>query len=111
MPAADAMTIDEARAALRRFQERVDRALAQAPPTKAWVRDALRRRGAPRCPVRLKRLSYGAILRHGDALADLFSAHPDDVVLAHAYEAFVGFHPPGRPDAVDPVRALTQDAE
>lgn len=111
MPAAETMTVDEARAALRRFQERFDRAVAQAPPTKAWVRDALRRRGAPRCPVRLKRLSYDAILRHGDALADLFSAHPDDVVFVQAYEAFVGFQPPGRPDAVDPVRALTQDAE
>jgi uroporphyrinogen decarboxylase len=105
------LSLPERESVIRRFNERVDRAMAGRAPTKAWVRKALRRGGAPRCPVRLRRLSHDVILRHGDALADLFGRYPDDTVFVSAYDIFIGWQPPDRPDPIDPVRVLTEDAE
>jgi uroporphyrinogen decarboxylase len=96
---------------IRRFNERVDTALSNSPPTKAWVVKALRRGGAARCPVRFRRLSLDVILRYGDALADLFCAYPDDTVGAQPYDLFVGYQPPDRPCRLDPVKILTEDAQ
>jgi len=101
----------DAHEAIRRFNERVDRAIAERPPSKAWVKSALRRGGAPRCPVRLRRLSFDIILRYGDALADLFCAYPDDAVFTQAYDIFVGHQPPDRAERIDPLRVLTEAAE
>ena len=99
----------EARLVIERFGEQVDAAQRAAVPSKPWVRSAVRRAGAPRCPVRLRRLSYDVILRHGDALADLFVAYPDDVVHVAPYDMFVGYWPPGSVEPPDPVRLLTED--
>ncbi len=113
MIAADFLTLPlsgmESRIA--RFEERVAAAQAANPPTKDLVQSALHRRGAPRCPVRLKRLSFDVIVRHADALSDLFSEFADDVVLTPAYEAFVGYQPPDREPHIHVVQALMQAAE
>jgi uroporphyrinogen decarboxylase len=100
--------LSEPAAKLQRFHERLDTAIERCPPSKQWVRNALQHRGAPRCPVRFKRLSFDIILRHGDALADLFAEFPDDVVFAQPYEAFLGYR---TREPIDVVAALTQDAE
>ncbi len=101
----------DARAAVERFDQRVSAAQRAAAATKSWVRSAVRRAGAPRCPVRLRRLTHDLILRHGDALADLFVAYPDDIVHAAPYDMFVGWQPAGTAAPLDPVTLLTQDAE
>ena len=100
--------IERVRATLDCFNRRYDEAHAKAPPGKRWVRRALHRRGAERCPARLKRLSYDLILRYPDQLADLFDRYPDDVFATQAYEFSVGYKPPA---PVDAVRALTEAAE
>lgn len=66
-----ALSVTEKQVLVRRFNARVDSAVAGAPPTKKWVKTALGRGGTPRCPTRLRRLSFELILRYGDALADL----------------------------------------
>jgi hypothetical protein len=68
----DAVPIEERVAVIGRLNKRVDAAQQAAEPTKARVRKVIRREGAPRCPVRLRRVSYDLILRYRDALADLF---------------------------------------
>jgi uroporphyrinogen decarboxylase len=100
--------IAQLRAILDRFNQRFDEAHVHAPPSKRWVRRALHRRGAARCPVRLKRMSYDLILRYPEELADLFTQYPDDALFAQAYEAWTGFRPI---TPVDPLRALTEAAE
>jgi uroporphyrinogen decarboxylase len=111
MELAAPLTLKDREAIIQRFHERVDRAMEASAPTKAWVRQALRRGGAGRCPVRLKRLSLDVILRHGDALADLFCQYPDDVVGAPAYEATVGYQPKDQPNRINVVQALTENAQ
>lgn len=103
-------TLLEREGVIQRFNARVDQAMAASAPTKGWVRSALRRDGASRCPVRLRRLSLDVILRHGDALADLFCQYPDDVVFAAAYDMFVGYQPADRPQRVNPIQVLTEEA-
>ncbi len=104
------MTLAEREQAIARFNERLDAAMAAKAPTKTWVRKALRRQGADRCPVRLKRLSLDVILRHGDALADLFCQYPDDVVATQAYEISIGWQPENAPRRIKPIQVLTEDA-
>ncbi|MCL5097959.1 MAG: hypothetical protein M1608_10625 [Candidatus Omnitrophica bacterium] len=103
--------IAEIQTAVERFNSRVDDAMRNKPPTKEWVRKAVRRQGADRCPVRLRRLSYDVILRYGDDLADLFCEYPDDLYCAQAYELFIGYQAPGRAHPIDPLHALTQSAQ
>ena len=102
---------EQARRDIARFNERVDQACRAQPAARAWVRGALHRQGARRCPVRLRRLSLDIILRYGDALADLFAAYPDDVVFAASYDIFLGYQRPDAPERVDLVAALTGPAE
>jgi uroporphyrinogen decarboxylase len=104
------LTVAEKESLIRRFNERVDAAVRAAPPTKQWVRKALSRDGGPRCPCRLRRLSFDIILRHGDGLADLFCAFPDDTVFALPYDLFIGYQPPEKPSRFNPVEVLTEDA-
>ena len=104
------LTLQEREAIIQRFHARVDRAIAASPPTKTWVRRALRRGGAGRCPVRLKRLSLDVILRHGDALADLFCQYPDDAVGVPAYEMNIGHQPGDGPARINPIQVLTEGA-
>jgi len=91
----DAVSVEHRLAVIGRFNERVDAAQQAAEPTKAWVQRSVRREGAPRCPVRLRRVSLELVLRYGDALADLFVQYPDDITLISAYDQFVGHQPPG----------------
>jgi len=102
--------LTEAQETLRRFNERVDGAIAGRPPTKEWVKRALHHGGAERCPVRIRRLSHDIILRYGDALADLFCEYPDDAVFAQAYDIFIGYQPPSVRERTDPLQVLTQEA-
>lgn len=106
-----AAALAEREEVVRRFNARLDQSLVASPATKEWVRQALRRQGGPRCPVRIKRLSFDVILRHGDGLADLFCEYPDDLVFVAAYDIFVGYQPPERKDRVNPIDVLTRDAE
>lgn len=101
----------EIKAIITRFNDRLDQALCAAAPSKEWVRSALHRKGAPRCPVRLKRLSLDVIVKYGDALADLFCQYPEDTYFAAPYEIFLGFQSPGRSASIDPIEALTEDSQ
>ena len=104
------LTVAEKESLIRHFNERVAAALFAAPPSKEWMRRALARGGGPRCPLRLRRLSFELILRYGDALADLFCAYPDDGVFALPYDLYLGHQRPDRPDRINPVEVLTTDA-
>ena len=104
------LTLAEKEEIVRRFNERVDAAMLKAPPTKEWVKKALSRGGAPRCPVRLRRLSLDIIVQYGDDLADLYCEFPDDVVFAAAYDLFLGYQRPDQLLPISPVEALTEDA-
>ncbi len=106
-----ALTVAEKEEIIRRFNARVDEAIAHAPPTKSWVKKALSRGGASRCPVRLKRLSLDIILRYEEALADLFSEYPDDAVFTQAYDLFLGHQAPDRPQRISLVAALTEESQ
>ncbi len=97
-------------AAVRAFDARVDAAAAAAPPSKAWVRAAVRRQGASRPPVRLRRLTVDIVLRHGDLLAELFSAFPDDVQHVQPYDMTTGWQGGGAAPPLDPFTLLTTDA-
>lgn len=105
------LSLPEIKAALRRFDERVNAAMAAVPPSKERVKRALHRAGDGRCPVWIKRLSPDVILRYGDDLADLFCRWPDDAVRVVPYDLWVGYQPPDRPQRIDPVEIVTRDAE
>jgi uroporphyrinogen decarboxylase len=107
----ESMTTDQMEEAIRHFNARVDAAQAKSLPTKDWVRRAVRRQGAPRCPARIRRLSYDVILRHGDALADLFCEFPDETLFLTAYDIFVGYQPPERTNRINPVDVLMHEAQ
>ncbi len=108
---ADIATMDLAQRAaiIRRFNERVERALLRKEPTRELVRRALRRQGSPRCIVRVQRLSLEVILRYGDDLADVFCSYPDDVISPHPYEMFVGYQKPGSAH-IDSLQVMTEGA-
>lgn len=105
------LALAEMEAIISRFNERVEAAQCAHPPTKRWVKEALRHRKGGRCPVRLRRLSYDAVVRHGDALADLFCAFPDDVLFLAPYEWSIGYQPPARQGRVNPVAALMTESQ
>jgi len=106
-----ALPISEMEARIRRFEERVNAAQIANPPSKERVKQALRRKGDGRCPVRLKRLSFDVILRYGDALADLFCDYPDDVVAMIPYDITIGYQPPEKTPSINTVEALMRDME
>jgi uroporphyrinogen decarboxylase len=95
---------------IARFNERVDAAQRARPADRAWVIEAIQRRGGRRCPIRLKRLSLDAIVRYGDALADLFCEFPDDAIAFAPYDWSVGFQPASRRDRVNTVQALMKES-
>jgi uroporphyrinogen decarboxylase len=97
-------------AMLSRFEQRVSAALTGHPASKDWVRKAVRRQGAARCPVRLKRVSLDVILRYGDDLADLYCRFPDDVLCIQAYDYAIGHQAPEK-EPLNEVQILTQGAE
>jgi Uroporphyrinogen decarboxylase (URO-D) len=91
-----------------RFEERIYAAQRNHPPTKQWVRDAIHRKGAARCPTRLRRLSYDIIVRYDDALADLFCEFPDDTIALAPYDIAIGYQPPEQDRRLSTVQALMQ---
>ena len=105
-----ALPLAQREAIVRRFNERVTGALLHSPPTKELVKRALRRKGAPRCLVRVQRLSLDVILRYGDDLADVFCAYPDDIISPHPYDFFVGYQKPHAKDPVNAIQVLTEPA-
>ena len=107
---AAALPLAQREAIVRRFNERVTGALLQSPPTKELVKNALHRKGAPRCLVRLQRLSLDVILRYGDDLADVFCAFPDDLISPHPYDFFVGYQPPHAQGSINALQVLTEPA-
>lgn len=105
------LSVPQMEARVARFEERVNAAWQAAPPTKQWVKAAVLREGAGRCPVRIKRLSLDVVLRYGDALADLFCEYPDDVVSIIPYDISIGYQAPDKAPRINPVEVLTQSAE
>lgn len=105
------LSLPEMKAALQRFEQRVNAALEAGPPSKQRVKQALRRAGDGRCPVWIKRLSPDIILRYGDDLADLFCRWPDDAVRVVPYDLWLGYQPPGHPGQIDPIEIATRNAE
>jgi uroporphyrinogen decarboxylase len=105
------LPLAEMEAIVARFDYRVNAALRESPPTKDWVRQAIRRKGGERCPVRLKRLSLDVIIRYGDRLADLFCQYPDDVLCIQPYSYAIGYQPPEREDKVSELQVMMQPLE
>jgi uroporphyrinogen decarboxylase len=103
--------LEEMESIIAQFEDRINEAQQAAPPSKEWVRKAFRRQGAPRCPVRIKRLSLDIIVRYGDALADLFCEFPDDAIYVAPYDITIGYQRPGRPDRVNPVQVMMTGAQ
>jgi len=110
-PNLSAMPLEDIRGRVARFEARVDASQQANPPTKQWVRQALRGQGAQRCPVRMKRTTIDVIVRHDDLLADLFDEYPDDAIGAIPYDICIGHQPPGKGPLVDPIAALTRSRE
>ncbi len=106
-----ALSFSEQEAIVGRFEERVNAAQRALPPSKEAVRNALHRKGAARCPVRMKRLSLDVIARYGDALADLFCTFPDDVIFIQPYEYSVGHQAADRPNRLNELQVLLQPGE
>ncbi len=106
-----ALPFSEMQAIMARFEERVDAAHRALPPDKEAVRSALRRKGAARCPVRMKRLSMDVVVRYGDALADLFCAFPDDVIHIQPYEFCLGYQAADAPNRLNELQVLLQPGE
>ena len=106
----NALSLSEMHAIHSRFNERVSAAFREQSRSKDWVRKALRRQGAERCPLRLRRLSLDVILRYGDDLADLYCQFPDDMAVIYPDEYSIGYQAPGK-DRMDEVQMLTQSAE
>jgi uroporphyrinogen decarboxylase len=105
-----ALSIPEMEAVLTRFDERVDEALSDAPASKPWVQQALRRRGSGRCPVWIRRLSCDVVLRYGDALTDLFCRFPDDVSRVVPYDIWTGYQSPEKSPRINSAEIATRDA-
>jgi len=105
------LPLSEMEAIISRFEDRVNAAQRVNPPTQDWVQKAVRRQGAPRCPVRLKRLSMDVIVRYADDLAELFSRFPDDALFFPAYDYSIGYEPPDRKDRINEVQVLMQAGE
>jgi len=106
-----ALSLPDMEAALQRFDRRVDDALAAAPPSKAWVKRAVRRQGDGRCPVWLRRMSLDLPLRYCDDLAELFCRFPDDAGRVVPYDLWIGYQPPDRPVRVNPIEVAIRDAQ
>lgn len=104
------MPLAQREAIVRRYNQRVTAALVESPPTKQLVRNALRRKGSPRCIIRLQRLSLDVILRYGNDLADVFCAYPDDIISPHPYDFFVGYQKPDAKDPIHTIRVMTESA-
>lgn len=113
LPFADfrALPFSQMQAIVARFEERVNAAQRALPPSKEAVRSALRRKGAARCPVRMRRLSMDVMVRYGDALADLFCAFPDDVIHVQPYEFCLGYQAVDRPNRLNELQVLLQPGE
>jgi uroporphyrinogen decarboxylase len=105
------LPLSEMQAIVSRFEARVSAAQLANPSTKKLVKKSITRAGAPRCPVRLNRLSMDVIIRYGDGLADLFCEYPDDLVFVQPYEFTIGYQPPEEANPINRVQALMQAAE
>lgn len=104
------LPLSEMEAIISRFDERVSGGMRNHPSSKEWVRKAIRRQGAARCPTRLKRISLDVILRYGDDLADLYCQFPDDVLWVQPYDYSVGHRPQGM-EPINEIEVLTRSAE
>jgi uroporphyrinogen decarboxylase len=105
------LAVSELEIRLARFHERLARVMDGAPATKEWVRQAIHRKGNGRCPVWLNRISPNLIVRHGDALADLYCRYPDHVIRITPYDFWIGHQPPQRVNRVNPVEIAFRSAE
>lgn len=104
------LTTEDRKATIDRFEKAVEQGLEKGPATKELVRNVIRRRGAERPVVRLKRLSLELILRYGRELGELFLQYPDDTLFLVPYHYFIGYQAPDQSNAIDPMRALIEDA-
>ncbi len=105
------LSLAEINTRVARFEERLGKMQASSKLSKDAVRAAIRRKGASRCPVLLKRLSLDIIIRYGDALADLFVKFPDDLIMIAPYDITIGYQPPDKENRIDPLQVMTQSAE
>lgn len=105
------MKVEAVEQKIRSFYSRLDQAMLKSPPSKRWVKDAIHMCGADRCPVRLRRLGIDLILKYGDDLADLFCRYGEDTLNVQAYEYSIGLQNQDSLDKINPIRALTTQAE
>lgn len=105
------LSLAELHSIMADFERNVDAALVAHRPTKDFVRSAIRRRGAGRCPTRLRRLSHGVVIKNAHALTALFREFPDDVVAVFPYDIWIGYQRPGVEPRLDSIDLVTRDVE
>jgi uroporphyrinogen decarboxylase len=106
-----ALPLAEMEAIFHTFEAEVNEAQRVQPASKELVRQAVRRKGVARCPVRNRTLSLDIILKYGNELADLYCRYPDDVVCLHPYDFAMGYQPPGRKDRINPISSMIHTSE
>ena len=105
----NAVRLAETEALLDRFEERVRAAQLKAPATRDLVRRSVRRQDAARCPVWLRRVTLDVVVRHGEALMDLFDEFPDDLGRVSPHDFMLGLRSRCSPP-LSPVEALLADS-
>lgn len=91
-----------------RFEEAVWAAQIAAPPNHALLKQAVKRQGAERPPVWLRRVTPDLVIRYGDALIDLYKEFPDDLGRVSPYDLMVGFKTKSK---ITPTEAMMLDSE
>jgi uroporphyrinogen decarboxylase len=94
-----------------RFEDKIRAAHMAGPATKDAVKQAIQRKGNVPCPTWAKRLSQDVVVNYGDDLADIFCEYPDELVRIAPYDLWIGHQPADRPDRVNMIQALTEDAQ
>lgn len=102
------LPLEEMEARCAHFENAVKAAQLANPPSHRLLKSAVKRTGAQRCPIWLRRVTPDLIIRYGQALIDLFTEFPDDLGRVSPYDLMVGFNSPTK---ISPVEAMMTNAE
>ena len=91
-----------------RFEDAVRAAQLAAPANYSLLKKAVKREQATRCPAWLRRITPDLVIRHGEALIDLFTEFPDDLGRVSPYDLMIGYKPKVK---ITPTEAMMTNAE
>ena len=90
-----------------RFEDAVRAAQLAAPANRDLLKGAVRRQGAERCPIWLRRVTPDLVIRYGEALVDLHTEFPDDLGRVSPYDLMIGYKPKVK---ITPTEAMMTNA-